>query len=173
LLWQNNYNPIYRKRIDRLYNTALGVNFVDLLNIELQYQIMGTYRDSLSYEHPLMVKTLTKMKEIIHFDELNWENALKLATIFIVHNDYEFAIRILDPWVLKENVPFELISTYFTVCSKVPDKTQSNNFFIAAEKVKNQDQKFFCDMFKGDKLSKQIFVNSKVKELYCKTCIKK
>ena len=162
-----------QRRIDRLYNTSIGVNFVDLLNIELQCQIMNTYKDSLSYESPIMVKCLTKIKEIIHFDEIKWENALKLATIFIVHNDYEYAARLLEPWITKENVPFEILSTYLTVCSKIPNKFHSNRFISAAQKIINENPSYFCELFKGDKLSKQIFSNLKIKDLYCKSCIKK
>ncbi len=159
-------------RIDRCYNTPINVELVDLLNIELQYQIMDIYKDSLGYDHPLVVKSLTKIKEIIRFDELTWQNSLKLASIFITHNDYGYAIKLLEPWIYDEHVPFVLLSTYVTVCSKVEYKVHSNNFFYAMERVKKQDKDFFCALFKGDKLSVQTFVNTRVKKMYCDTCKK-
>ncbi|MDR2835903.1 MAG: hypothetical protein LBV69_06895 [Bacteroidales bacterium] len=172
-LKDENLQDNIQKRIDRLYNTSLAVNLVDLINIELQYQIMNNYKDSLDYNNPIMKKCLTKIKEIIHFDELSWNNSLKLATIFIVHNDYDYAAQLLEPFVLQENVPFEFISTYVTLCSKITDKFNSNHFVLAAQKIKEQNPDYFCNLFKGDKLSKQMFINTKMKDLYCKTCIKK
>lgn len=159
-------------RIDKIYNTPINVDLVDLLNIELQYQIMDIYKDSLGYDHPLVVKSLTKIKEIIRFDELTWENSLKLASIFITHSDYSYAIKLLEPWIYDKNVPLVLLTTYVTVCSKVDYKIHSNNFYYAMELVKKQDKDFFCNLFKGDKLSVQTFVNTRVKSLYCDTCKK-
>jgi len=159
-------------RIDKVYNTPISVDLVDLLNIELQYQIMDIYKDSLGFDHPLVVKSLTKIKEIIRFDELTWENSLKLASIFITHADYEYAIKLLEPWIYDEKVPFVLLSTYVTVCSKVEYKVHSNNFYYALEKIKKQDKDFFCNLFGGDKLSVQTFANTRVKSLYCDTCKK-
>lgn len=161
-----------QNRIDRLYNTSVNVNLVDGLNIELQYKIMNIYKDSLGYEHQLVKNSLSKIKEIIHFDEMRWENSLKLANIFINNGDYEYAVKLLEPWIYIENVNFSLLTTYATACTKVEGKTQSNKFYHALEKIKEQDKTYFCSLFKGDKISIQTFVNIKVKDLYCKTCIK-
>ena len=109
-------------RIDKIYNTPINVDLVDLLNIELQYQIMDIYKDSLGYDHPLVIKSLAKIKEIIRFDELTWENSLKLASIFINHADYEYAIKLLEPWIYDDRVPLVLLTTYVSVCSKVEYK---------------------------------------------------
>jgi len=67
-----------QERIDKIYNTPVRVDLVDLLNIELQYQVMDVYKDSLGYNHPLVTERVSKIKEIIKFEELSWENALKL-----------------------------------------------------------------------------------------------
>lgn len=161
-----------QNRIDKMYNTSLRVDLVDLLNIELQYQIMDIYKDSLGYDHPSVVKAMNKMKEIIHIDELTWANSLKLASVFINHSDYEYAIRLLEPWIKDESIPFVYLTTYATVCSKVDYKVHSNNFVYALDRIRKQDPEFLCDLFKGDKLSVQTFVNTRVKQLYCETCKK-
>ncbi len=157
-------------RIDKIYNTPISVDLVDLLNIELQYQIMDIYKDSLGYDHPLVVKSLAKIKEIIKFDELTWQNSLKLSSVFINHADYAYAIKLLEPWIYDEHIPLVLLTTYVTVCSKVEYKVHSNNFYYALEKVKAQDKDYFCKLFAGDKLSVQTFANTRVKNLYCDTC---
>ena len=159
-------------RIDKLYNTPINMESVDMLNIELQYQVMDIYKDSCGYDHPTVVRCLEKMKEIIKFDKLNWENSLKFASIFINHSDYEYAIHLLEPWIDDARVPLVYISTYVTVCSKVEYKVHSNNFVRALERLKQMDPKYFCDLFKSDKLSMQTFVNTKAKQVYCETCSK-
>lgn len=161
-----------QQRIDKIYNTPINVDLVDLLNIELQYQVMDLYADSLGYEHPLVLQSLTKIKEIISFEEITWANSLKLASIFINHGDYDYAIRLLEPWIHDKNVPFVLLTTYATVCSKVHYKVHSNNFYYALEQIQKTDPDFFCDLFAGDKLSVQTFVNTRVKKLWCDACKK-
>lgn len=159
-------------RIDKMYNTPIRVDLVDLLNIELQYQIMDIYKDSLGYDHPVVVKSMTKIKEIIKFNELTWQNSLKLASVFINHADYDYAVKLLEPWIYDENIPFVLLSTYVTVCSKVDYKVHSNNYVYALERVKKMDQDFFCKLFSPEKLSVQTFVNTRVKQMYCDACKK-
>ncbi|HOZ30894.1 MAG TPA: hypothetical protein PLL66_08250 [Bacteroidales bacterium] len=163
---------ILQTRIDGIYNTPIKTDLVDLLNIELQYQIMDIVKDSLGFDHPTVVKSMNKIKEIIKFNELTWENSLKLASVFINHADYEYAIRLLEPYIFDEHVPFVFLTTYVTVCSKVENKVHSNSFYYALERIKQQDKNFFCGLFSPDKLSLQTFVNTKVKNLYCETCNK-
>ena len=161
-----------QERINRLYNTPLNVDLVDLINIELQYNIMDIYKDSLGYDHPYVTKSVNKIKEIIKFEELTWENSLKLSSVFINHGDYEYAIKLLEPWIHDDQVPFVLLTSYATACSKVEYKVHSKNFYFALQKIKQHDPDFFCDLFKGDKLSVQTFVNTEVKKLWCETCKK-
>jgi len=171
-LEDEDYTEKVQERIDKIYNTALRVDHVDLLNIELQYQVMDIYKDSLGYNHPLVKKSVNKIKEIIKFEELTWENSLKLAGVFINHGDYDYAIRLLEPWIYDKNVPFVLLTSYATACSKVEYKVHSKNFYYALEKIKQHDPDFFCELFNGNKLSIQTFVNTEVKKLWCDTCKK-
>ncbi|MDD2386301.1 MAG: hypothetical protein PHP52_05910 [Bacteroidales bacterium] len=171
-LENEDYTSKTQERINRIYNTPINVELVDLLNIELQFQVMDIYKDSLGYNHPLVTKSINKIKEIIKFDELTWENSLKLSSVFINHGDYEYAVKLLEPWVFDSKVPFVLLTSYATACSKVQYRVHSKSFYFAMEKIKQHDSKFFCDLFKGDKLSVQTFVNTEVKKLWCETCKK-
>jgi hypothetical protein len=171
-LSNESYVEKLQARVDKLYNTPINMEMVDMLNIELQYQVMDIYKDSCGYDHPTVVKCLEKMKEIIKFDKLTWENSLKFASIFINHSDYEYAIHLLEPWIEDERVPLVYISTYVTVCSKVEYKIHSNNYVKALERLKQMDSKFLCDLFNSGKLSKQTFVNTNAKKVYCETCAK-
>ena len=171
-LSNESYVEKLQARVDKLYNTPINMEVVDMLNIELQYQVMDIYKDSLGYDHPTVVKCLEKMKEIIKFDKLNWENSLKFASIFINHSDYEYAIHLLEPWIEDSRVPLVYISTYVTVCSKVEYKVHSNNYVKALERLKQMDSKYFCNLFNSGILSMQTFVNTKAKKVYCDACAK-
>ncbi|MDD2634681.1 MAG: hypothetical protein PHW82_04205 [Bacteroidales bacterium] len=171
-LENEDYAAKTQERINKIYNTPINVELIDLLNIELQYQIMDIYKDSLGYNHPLVTKSVNKIKEIIKFEELSWENALKLSSVFINHGDYEFAVKLLEPWIYEKQAPFVLLTSYATACSKVEYKVHSKNFHYALNKIKQHDPEFFCDLFKGNKLSVQTFVNTEVKKLWCETCKK-
>ena len=161
-----------QKRVDKIYNTPVNVETVDLLNIELQYKAMEIFKDSLGYDHPLVGERINKIKKIISFDEIHWTNSLKLSSIFINHGDYSYAIRLLEPWVDDKDVPFVLLSTYVSVCTKVEYKVHSNRFYYALERIQKSDPDFFCELFKGDQFSVQTFVNTRVKKLWCDSCKK-
>ncbi|NLA24502.1 MAG: hypothetical protein GX879_06005, partial [Bacteroidales bacterium] len=159
-------------RIDNLYQTAINKEVVDLLNIELQYQIMNIYKDSLGFEHPIVVESLDRIKQIVGFTPIDWENALKMSGIFINHYDYEYAYTLLAPWIDEKVVSTSLLYSFVSLSSKVDYKIYSNNFVLALEKLQEQDPKGFCKLFKGDKFSVQVFANERVKDLYCKSCKK-
>ncbi|HXK80764.1 MAG TPA: hypothetical protein PLO05_01240 [Bacteroidales bacterium] len=157
-------------RIDMLYDSGINKKTVDLLNIELQYQIMDVYKDSLGFDHPVVVQSLERIKRIIDFDDLNWQNSLKLAGVFVNHGDYEYAISLLDPWIKEDIVNETLLTTYISLCTKIDNRIYSNKFVIAMEKLLQYDKKAFCKLFKGGKLSIQTFTNTKIKEMYCNEC---
>jgi hypothetical protein len=166
----NDVTDQLQDRIEMMYDSEINKKTVDLLNIELQYQIMDVYKDSLGFDHPVVVESLDRIKRIIDFNDINWQNSLKLAGVFVNHGDYEFSYELLNPWVTEDVVSTTLLMTYISICTKVEGKIYSNHFTIALEKLKQQDKKAFCKLFKGDKLSVQIFANTKVKEMYCNDC---
>ncbi len=170
-LTNDRFTDQIQRRVDRMYNTVINEGNVDLLNIELQYSIMHVYKDSVGYDHPKVVSSLEKIKEIINFDDVSWQNSLKLAGIFINNGDYDYAIRLLEPWITKDDVHIDLVRSYIAVCSKVQYKVHSNNFYNALVRLKDHDKAEFCGLFRhGDKLSIQTFTNMQVKQLYCKEC---
>ncbi len=157
--------------IDYLYDFELPKKQLDLLNIEMQYHLMDEFKDSVGYDHPIVVESLERIKDIITFDEVNWQNSLKLASVFLNHGDYDYAFQLLDPFITEENVFPELLFTYISLCSKVDHKYHSNKFAMALEKAREQDPERFCELFKGkDAFPKQVYANDKVKQMVCETC---
>lgn len=158
-------------QIDYLYDMPLTKKTVDLLNVEMQYRIMDEYKDSLGMDEPIVQQSLERIKRIINFDQVTWQNSLKLASIFINHADYEYAFDLLDPFIDDERVFPELLFTYISLCSKVDHKIHSNRLVYALQRAKDLDEKRFCELFKGeDSFSAQVFANKKIKAMYCETC---
>ncbi|HKK69246.1 MAG TPA: hypothetical protein VJ946_13575, partial [Bacteroidales bacterium] len=135
--------------IDYLYDYELGKKQVDLLNIELQYKVMDIFHDSVGADHPVVEESLATIKDIISFDEVNWQNSLKLASIYLNHGDYHYAYELLNPFVDDEKVFPELLFTYISLCSKVDHKLHSHRFVMALARARDMDPDRFCTMFEG------------------------
>ena len=173
-LSEESYINQLQRRVNALYNTTMNATYVDMLNIELQYQIIDYYQNVLEQDNsPYIASSLEKIKEIINFKEGDIQTAIKLALIFINYADYEYAIKILEPWVTKKDSPLVISSIYAGLCTKIPGKTHSNEFYQVMQNISTYDKKYFCELFKENKFSVQTFINTKVKDLHCKYCTKK
>lgn len=159
----------FQKEISNLYSTGLNKKTVDLLNLEFQFKVIE-YLDTLDEPSPLLLASLDTIRAISKLTESNWQNSLKLAYKFVGQKDYEFAARLLEPYILSNNPFDELIFSYIAICSHLPYKFGSPRFVLAMSKAKDLDQDRYCKIFKKDKLTIQALENTKVKEVYCKTC---
>lgn len=158
-----------QKLIDGLYSSTLSKPTVDNLNIEYQFKIIHAY-DSLVTPHPKMIASLEKIKKIVNVNDANWQSSLKLAYIFIAQKDYDFAIKLIEPFIDEEKVFDELVFTYITLCTKTPQRIYSLLFLKAMEKASKLDPDRFCKIISTTKMNYQVFDNTDVKEIYCKTC---
>ncbi|MBI5541300.1 MAG: hypothetical protein HY951_14635 [Bacteroidia bacterium] len=159
----------FQKEISGLYSTGLKKKTVDLLNMEYQFKVIQ-YLDTLDEPPPLLLASLDTIRAISKLTEANWQNSLKLAYIFVSQKDYEFAAKLLEPYIISNNPFDELIFSYISICSHLPYKFGSPRFVLAMNKAKELDKDRYCKLFKKDKLTIQALENTKVKELYCKTC---
>lgn len=159
----------FQKDISNLYATGLKKQTVDLLNMEYQFKVIQ-YLDTLDEPPPLLLASLDTIRAISKLTETNWQNSLKLAYIFINQKDYEFAAKLIEPYINDKNPFDELIFTYIGVCSHIPYKMGSPKFVLAMNKAKELDKDRYCKLFKKDKLTIQSLENTLVKDTYCKTC---
>jgi len=159
----------FQKEISDLYSTNLQKQTVDLLNMEYQFKVIQ-YLDTLDEPSPLLLASLDSVRIISKLTESNWQNSIKLAYIFVGLKDYDFAARLLEPYILSDNPFDELIFSYIAICSHLPYKFGSPRFILAMNKAKDLDNERYCKLFKKDKLTIQALENTKVKEVYCKTC---
>jgi len=155
--------------IDDLYETELSQEVIDILNLEFQFKVIKDL-DTLDTPHPLLIKSLNRVKQIVNLEEANWQNSLKLAYIFIAHKDYEFATKLLEPFIDDEHIFEELLFTYISLCSYSNHRQGSMRFVTAMKRAREINKERYCKLFDGKKFSFQIFGNPKVKEDYCGHC---
>lgn len=158
-------------KIMELYFSTLSKPTVDALNLEYQFKIIETL-DTLDTPHPMLVESLERVKEIVNLKEANWQNSLKLAYLFMRQNDFEFAAKLLEPFIDSSVVFEELVFTYISVCTYTPKRLYTNKFARAMERAHELNPERYCKLFDGKHLSYQVLENEKVKSYYCKTCKK-
>lgn len=158
-----------QKDISELYATPLKKATVDKLNLEYQFKVIALL-DTLEEPHPLLLASLDTIRHIVGAKETNWQNALKLANLFIKHGDYEYAIKMLEPFINQKSVFEELVFTYIGLCTYTNYRIYTNNFAVAVEKALKLNQPRFCKLIKDKNLTIQVLENPKVKKMYCETC---
>jgi len=140
-----------------------------MLNLDYQFRLIKI-NDTLNNPSPLVIKSFTKIKSIVHLDETSWQNSLELAQLFIKYKDYKFAVKLMEPFVEEDDIDEEFLFTYVSLCAMNPSKLMSNNFAKSLSKASEINPKRYCDLFKGDKFSFQVFDNPFVKEHFCEAC---
>ena len=161
----------YQKLIDDLYKTSLSKETIDLLNLEFQINVIQAI-DTTDTPSPLVKEKLQKIKEIANIDQTNddWQNAMKLSYIFVQAKDFDFAAKILEPFIYDKSVYEELLYNYIYLCTYTDARIFSNRFVYAMRKAQAMNPKRFCEMFAKKKISFQVLRNSLVKEIYCQYC---
>jgi hypothetical protein len=162
-------NDNMQVKIDSLYSSTFSKETVDLLNLEYQFMKLRV-TDTLPNSEILVKDILGKIKAIVNVDVTNSQNALKLCKIYIKHYDYDYAIKLIEPFIYSQNIPEDLIFTFITLCSYIPYRIWSNKFLHATDVAYKMNPAKYCDLFKGNKMSFQVFDNTEVKNKYCKYC---
>lgn len=161
-------NVLIQNKIDRLYYSPLRKNTIDGLNVRYQFKLINA-ADSLLSDEKLRAASVNKIKEIVEIKEESMSNALKLAEIFIENNDFEFAKKSLDPWVLK-TYSEKLLFTYVSLCSMKEADMHTQKFTKAMEKAAEVNRERYCKLFGKEGFSFIVLENKAVKNNYCKVC---
>jgi hypothetical protein len=157
-------------RVDRLYTTPLRKETIDGLNIKLQFKLIN-YADSVIGDAKLKEACINRIKQIVDINDESLQNSLKLAELFIENNDFEFALKTLEPWITHPEVNEDLLFAYVSLCSREDVLMHTQRFNFAMNRSKELNQKRFCELFNGDNFSLRVFENQFVKEMHCKNCI--
>jgi outer membrane protein OmpA-like peptidoglycan-associated protein/uncharacterized protein YkwD len=154
-----------QQEIDALYKTKIAKKLVDGINIEWQFKIMESL-DTMDNAEPLIEACITKIKSFYNFKDATWQNALKLAYAFTRGKDYKFSSNVLEPFLKVENVNENLLFSYISIASHLPEKFFSRTFSDALHKAKERNPERYCQLFGEPRMSFQVLENPNAKKDY-------
>ena len=154
-----------QQEIDALYKSKIAKKLVDGLNIEWQFKIMESL-DTLENSEPLIEACITKIKSFYDFKESTWQNALKLAYAFTRGKDYKFSSNMLEPFLKVPDVNENLLFSYISIASHLPEKFFSRTFSDALHKAKEKNPERYCQLFGDPRMSFQVLENPNAKRDY-------
>lgn len=151
--------------IDALYKSKIAKKLVDGLNIEWQFKIIESL-DTIEDADAKIEACINKIKGFYNFKESSWQNALKLAYVFTRAKDYKFSSAILEPYLKDENVSSDLLFSYISIASHLPEKFYNRIFSDALHKARVKDPERYCKLFGEPYMSFQVLDNPSAKKEY-------
>jgi uncharacterized protein YkwD len=161
----DNYQSQLQNAINSLYKSQITKKETDALNTEWNFKVIDHY-DTIEGMEGKVESCISKIKSFYNFKESNWENSLKLAYVFTHAGEYEFAANILEPH-LKSTVASEnLVFTYISIASHLPEKFYSRTFAGALLQAKDKNPERYCKLFGDPNLSFQVLDNPTIKKTF-------
>ena len=154
-----------QQEIDALYKAKINKKLVDGLNIEWQFKIIESL-DTTDGADAQIEACINKIKGFYNFKEASWQNALKLAYVFTRGKDYKFSSTVLEPFLKVENVSEDLLFSYISIASHLPEKFYSRVFSDALHKAKEKNPERYCKLFGDPYMSFQVLDNPNAKKDY-------
>lgn len=162
---------VIQNEIDKLYLSAFPKATIDGLNMKFQFKIIRQADTIQTSDRELMVqKCLDRIKKIVEIEEESMSNSLKLANLFILQGDKDFALQLLSPFVVHSDASEDVLFTWLSLCSSKPTLIQSHRFARAMQQARQLNRDRFCKLFDGQHFPLQVLENLKVKTEYCKYC---
>lgn len=154
-----------QQEIDALYKSKINKKLVDGLNIEWQFKIIESL-DTTDGAEVQIEACINKIKGFYNFKDASWQNALKLAYVFTRGKDYKYSSTILEPFLKVDNVSEDLLFSYISIASHLPEKFYSRVFSDALHKAKEKDPERYCKLFGEPFMSFQVLDNPNAKKDY-------
>jgi outer membrane protein OmpA-like peptidoglycan-associated protein len=154
-----------QQEIDALYKAKISKKLVDGLNIEWQFKIIESL-DTTDGADAQIEACINKIKGFYNFKDASWQNALKLAYVFTRGKDYKFSSTVLEPFLKVENVSEDLLFSYISIASHLPEKFYSRVFSDALHKAKEKNPERYCKLFGDPYMSFQVLDNPNAKKDY-------
>lgn len=157
--------------IEKLYTyPLLPREKINSLNLEFQFKVIDYLEKSPQTMETatLLNSTYSKIKTIRNPKLDSWQNAYKLASIFIKNGDYNYALSLMDPFLTTPSISNDFIFSYVSVAGHKEDTYMSDNFANAVTLAAERDKTRLCNLI--DKMSICISDNLKVKKVICKQC---
>ena len=162
---------IRQANIDRLYSLKdIPQEQVNNLNMEFQFQIIDYLKSTPATTETttLLDNTYNKIKAIRNPVMSSWENAYKLASIFVKNDDYVYAVGLMEPFLNDPSISNDFLFSFISLMAVREELYMSGNMTLAVKLASERDAARLCGLF--DKLPIVIFDNEEVKSIICKTC---
>ena len=91
---------------------------------------------------------------------------VKLSFTFTRGKDYKFSSTMLEPFLKEENVSEDLLFSYISIASHLPEKFYSRTFSEALHKAKEKNPERYCKLFGEPFMSFQVLDNPNAKKDY-------
>jgi outer membrane protein OmpA-like peptidoglycan-associated protein len=154
-----------QQEIEALYKSKIKKKLIDGLNIEWQFKIIESL-DTTDGAEAQIEACINKIKGFYNFKEASWQNALKLAYVFTRGKDFKFSSSVLEPFLKVENVSEDLLFSYISIASHLPEKFYSRIFSDALHKAKEKNPERYCKLFGDPYMSFQVLDNPNAKKDY-------
>jgi hypothetical protein len=166
----NEHQAQVQQTINNLYG-KIDSNYVNGLNIEWQFKIMEAL-DTMPNSEALMDECISRIKKFYNIKDASWQNAMKLSTVFSRVKDFNYAARLLEPYLNDPKVNENLVFFYISAASRVKEKYYSRVFAKALQIAKDKNSERYCKLFGDPYMTFQVLENPEVKKTYQSSCSK-
>jgi len=159
--------------IDRLYaQKTLSKEAINSLNLEFQAKVLAylTTQSGTPENETMKTNTIAKIKQYTAEQTNNWQNAYKLASIFIKERDYPYALSLLEPFLDDATISNDFLFSYISLAAHREADYLSTTFSVTVKRAAEKDAARLCGLF--DKLPVSVLDNREVKTTICKICNK-
>jgi uncharacterized protein YkwD len=173
LIFSNNYSSepdpkVLLREIRALANTSIEKWMINRL--VLNYNIISAdyYYDNKQFRE--REKALKSVKSTLFSSKLDRDQSLRIANYFMFQLRIDWAIELMKPFAMKENIDEEFLYTFLTVAIYDKEKVSDDELVGFMNKAKELNKERFCNLFGAPNMSFQNLKNVEVKKLYCETC---
>ena len=173
LLWSNDYKresepKLVLREIRSLSNSNIEAWMINRL--VLNYNIISAdyYYDNKRFKE--REKALLNVKKTLFSSNLDRDQSFKIANYFMFQLRIDWAIDIMKPFAIKENIDEEFLYTFLTVAIYNKEKVPEKEYIGFMNRAKKLNKERFCKLFGFPNMSFQLLKDIYVKRLYCETC---
>ena len=136
----------------------------------LNYNIISAdyYYDNKRFKE--REKALLNVKKPLFSSNLDRDQSFKIANYFMFQSRIDWAIDIMKPFAIKENIDEEFLYTFLTVAIYNKEKVPEKEYIGFMNRAKKLNKERFCKLFGFPNMSFQLLKDISVKRLYCETC---